>query len=286
MTRLFCIYFDRRPLWQSDCVIPIQAGRARTGLALDDMIGDDTGDSISAENLRYGEITAWYWVWRNYLPAHPEIDHVGFCHYRRFLDFADLGHGKKYRTSYRAFSSEFKRFYNEAQINAAVRDCDLVMRRTEHCKAPTPRDEFVRAHPLNAADWDLFERIVRERSPESAAAIDAALSAPRLAQELQFVMRRDVFLDFMDWAYACCREFERRSSWSGEAEGARARIPAFLIERFFMVWLAMRRQSPAFKVRELSMVKLTGRPWWYRLVKPFVSLLPYRLNRKVYDKFK
>ena len=67
--KIFCVYFDNRPVWRSDCVEPIQAGRARTGIRLE-MLGDDEGDSISAENDRYGEMTAWYWIWKNWLPAH------------------------------------------------------------------------------------------------------------------------------------------------------------------------------------------------------------------------
>ncbi len=285
MTKLFCVYFDDRPIWRSDAVEPIQAGRARTGVTLD-MVGDDTGDSISGENLRYGEMTAWYWVWKNWLPKHPEAERVGFCHYRRFLDLPDLARGRKVRTSYRAFRRTFERHYCEAEVDAAVRDYDIVMRRPQHCKAESPRAEFVNGHPLNAADWDRFEAAVRARNPEAKAEIDRALSTPMLAQELQFVMRRDVFCDFMDWAFSCCRACERQAPWGGESEGPRARTPAFLVERFFMVYLAICRRDPGFRVRELALVKLSARPWWYSLVRPFVSLLPYRLNRRVYDRFK
>ena len=284
MIRLFCVYFDERPVWRSDCIEPIQAGRARTGLKLD-MIGDDTGDSISAENLRYGEMTAWYWVWKNWLPAHPEADRIGFCHYRRFLDYGNLAK-KKLRTTYRKFKRVFARYYNQAEIGRATAGFDIVMRRPQDCKAPSPRAEFVKGHPLNAADWDRFEQVVRERNPDAAAAIDAALSTPLLAQELQFVMKRDVFEHFMEWTFGVCRECERRAPWGGESEGPRARTPAFLIERFFMVWLAIRRRDPAFRVKELSLVKLTGRPWWYRLVKPLIGLLPRTLNRRIYDRYK
>ena len=53
MLKIFCVYFDGRPIWRSDCVEPIQAGKARTGVDLG-MLADDTGDQISAENVRYG----------------------------------------------------------------------------------------------------------------------------------------------------------------------------------------------------------------------------------------
>lgn len=285
MIRLFCVYFDRRPIWKSDCVVPIQAGKARTGYDLQ-MLADDTGDNISGENLRYGEMTAWYWVWKNYLPSHPEAEYIGFCHYRRFLDFFGLSGGRKVRTTYDKFRNFFESHYNETEIAGVVKGYDLVMRKTQHCKAGTPRNEFVSGHPLNSDDWDRFEKIVRDRASDVSAAVDAALSASRNAQELQFVMHREVFLEFMEWAFGVCRECERLSDWGGENEGPRARTPAFLVERFFMVWLAIRKTRGSFRVKELAMIKLTGRPWWYRLIKPFLIFIPKDRYRVIYDKFK
>ena len=285
MLKIFCVYFDRRPVWRSDCVEPIQAGKARTGLDLG-MLADDTGDNISAENVRYGEMTAWYWVWRNYLPAHPELTHVGFSHYRRFLDFSGFCSGRTRRTTYRKFRQVFDRHYREAELRTAVGDADLVMRGASDSGFPTIRAQYLDAHPENIGDFDRFVSLLRERHPDDAAAIDAALGSNLLAMELQFVMKRELFASFMDEVFSLCREFERRWSWSGATDGSKARAPAFLVERLFMVWLAIRRKDPRFKVRELPLVKLTGRPWWYHLVKPILEILPKATADRIHDSFK
>jgi len=286
MTRIFCVYFDNRPIWSSDCVVPIQAGRARTGLDLR-MMADDTGDNISAENVRYGEMTAWYWVWKNYLPAHPELTHVGFSHYRRFLDFAGFCRdGRTRRTTYRRFRRMFEAHFREEEIRKVVGDADLVMRRASDSGAATMREDYLVAHPQNIADFDRFVSLLRERHPDAAATIDAALDSPMLAMELQFVMTRRLFSEFMDWAFSLCREFERRWEWSGPAEGPKARAPAFLVERMFMVWLALRRRDPGFKVKELPIVKLTARPWWYHVLRPALYVLPKSVGERLYDRFK
>lgn len=41
---------------------------------------DTTGDSISADNWYYSELTGQYWAWKN-----TRGDNIGFCHYHRFL---------------------------------------------------------------------------------------------------------------------------------------------------------------------------------------------------------
>ena len=283
--KIFCVYFDNRPVWRSDCVEPVQAGRARTGIRLE-MLGDDGGDSISAENDRYGEMTAWYWVWKNWLPAHPETDYVGFSHYRRFLDFTGSGGTRTRRMTYSRFRRLFDRHYREAEIRRQVEGYDLVMRRVEESGYPTLRDQLLDWRPENVADWDRMVGVLHDLYPESRVAVDGALGSGLLAMELQFVMRRAVFEDFMKWSFALCRESERRAPWSEPHEGGDARVPAFLIERLFMTYLAMRRQDAAFRVLELPLVKLTGRPWWFRLVKPFLALAPREFSRRVFGKYK
>ena len=138
----------------------------------------------------------------------------------------------------------------------------------------------------NAEDFDRFVSLVRERDPDCSDVIDQTLASGRLAMELQFVMRRDIFCDFMEWAFSLCREFESRWHWSGPSDGPAARIPAFLVERLFLVWLAIRRKRRPLKVLELPLVKLTGRPWWYVLLKPLLPVLSKKANDRIYTRFK
>ena len=49
-----------------------------------DMLGDDTGDNISEKRNMYNELTVQYWAWKNI-----DADYYGFCHYRRYLSFAE-----------------------------------------------------------------------------------------------------------------------------------------------------------------------------------------------------
>lgn len=286
MLKIFSVYFDQRPVWKSDCVEPIQAGKARTGIDLGFM-ADDTRDNISAENARYGEMTAWYWVWKNYLPDHPEVTRIGFSHYRRFLDFTGFCKGKTRRTTYRRFKRIFDRHYNEREILAAIGDAELVMRGASDSGYATLREQYVHSHPKNIEDFDRFVSLLKEKHHAQADVIDRVLASGRLAMELQFVMTRELFVDFMEWTFSLCRDFEARWEWAGDRDGDQARAPAFLVERLFLVWLAIKRvERPALVVKELPLVKLTQRPWWYHLVKPFFCLLSEEANDRIYAKFK
>lgn len=286
MLKIFSVYFDNRPVWKSDCVEPIQAGKARTGYELN-MLADDTLDNISGENTRYGEMTAWYWVWKNYLPAHPELTHVGFSHYRRFLDFSGFCRKRKTRrTTYRRFRRVFDRHYNEREILTVIGDADLVMRGATDSGYKTLREQYLDSHPKNIDDFDRFVSLLNERHPDHRAEIDGVLNSGLLAMELQFVMKRELFADFMDWTFSLCRTFESRWQWSGPAEGDQARAPAFLVERLFLVYLALKRAEGPLIVKELPMVKMTGRPWWYRLIKPILPFLSNEMNERIYAKFK
>ena len=67
--------------------VPVHVGAA---LAEDPIPGfqrDDEGDSISAQNPRYCELTALYWAWKNL-----DADYLGLAHYRRH--FAGAGERK------------------------------------------------------------------------------------------------------------------------------------------------------------------------------------------------
>lgn len=89
-------------LLKNDVFVPIHLGRAlvkedsKDGKIseedyqwmLNNMIGDDTGENISNLNRKFCELTALYWAWKNYDKI-DNPDYIGFCHYRRFLDFSE-----------------------------------------------------------------------------------------------------------------------------------------------------------------------------------------------------
>ncbi|MEG2237550.1 MAG: DUF4422 domain-containing protein [Akkermansia sp.] len=71
--KIFPIYYKESPIFRSDVYEPILADANHSDWDID-MLKDNTGDQIVDKNVHLGELTAWYWIWKNYLPQHPELE--------------------------------------------------------------------------------------------------------------------------------------------------------------------------------------------------------------------
>ena len=78
--KIFSAYYKQYYIPKSPIFCPIHVGHINSQNELG-LLADDTGDNISSKNLTFNEVTAQYWVWKNY----KEAEFVGFCHYRRYL---------------------------------------------------------------------------------------------------------------------------------------------------------------------------------------------------------
>ncbi|MCR5785767.1 MAG: DUF4422 domain-containing protein [Eubacterium sp.] len=78
-TKIFVMTHTKFNCPNADFLIPLHVGRE----GKDDLgyLADNTGDNISAKNYLYGELSGYYWLWKNV----SDIDIIGICHYRRFF---------------------------------------------------------------------------------------------------------------------------------------------------------------------------------------------------------
>src|SRR5438045_2564611 len=77
---LFSIYYTAFPIPNIPFIHPIHAGRAiYEDIGIE---GDNTGDNISALNENFVELTAAWYIWKNY--NKETIPYWGLCHYRRY----------------------------------------------------------------------------------------------------------------------------------------------------------------------------------------------------------
>ena len=82
--KIFVAHHKPWYVYEDDVYVPIQVGKKNAKVDLW-IIWDDTWDNISEKNDSYAELTAQYWVWKNY--DLNDVDYVWFCHYRRYMTY-------------------------------------------------------------------------------------------------------------------------------------------------------------------------------------------------------
>lgn len=212
--KIFVTYKEKHKVLKSDIITPIQTGRAIADEVFEDMIGDDTGDNISAENPKYNELSAQYWVWKHY----EEIgnpDYVGFMHYRRHFLF-----NNKYNTLLNGEWLKGSNIYKIQQIdddyikqnlasnviknsNYKKYDC-IVLKPYDVTKLNSKdiRTQYIEKVPeQHPENFDLFIKVVREMLPEYEEEISAIETGSVQYLCNMFIMKKDLFFQYSKFLF-------------------------------------------------------------------------------------
>ena len=82
--KIFVSYHKEPIFFETEDIIPIHVWKSKSKMNFW-ILWDDTWDNISNKNNDYAELTAQYWVWKNYNLS--DSDYVWFCHYRRYFTY-------------------------------------------------------------------------------------------------------------------------------------------------------------------------------------------------------
>ncbi|MEG0142731.1 MAG: DUF4422 domain-containing protein [Akkermansia sp.] len=261
--KIFPIYYKKDIIFRTNMYEPILAGANNANWELD-MLKDNTGDHISDKNPYYGELTAWYWVWKNYLPKHHKLEYVGFCHYRRFLDLKHPPLPERNQPFLRKISSEkfarkilFEKLlfqFPTKKVYSSIKNSDIIL--TEPWVInETIYQHYIANHPQK--DIDFLIDIIRLDYPDYVDDMNYFLYNKKGYFCLNFIMKTDLFCDFMTWVFDILNKLEMRSDFSQYSDYNTIRTPAFLIERFFNVWLIHQIKLKNLNIQEQDSYFLT-----------------------------
>ena len=255
-------YTYDKPIIASDIYQPIMAGNMGRALP-EGFIGDDTGDNISRLNKTYGEMTAHYWLWKNYLPSAKE-EYIGLCHYRRFLDFSDISFNfnfLKYHPYSPVLVCYYKQFQNlifdkfdETTLLSKINGFDILSTKKWNLCTMTVRAHFDYCH--RAYEMDNALSVLAKVYPEYAKYADGYLKDMESYYCLCLVMKKELLANYLTWQFDILDELSKVSNWDRYEEYNEIRMPAFIMERFYNIWLRYQIDHNNLKVLELPCYKL------------------------------
>lgn len=248
--KIFSVYYQPAPVFESNVFQPIYNGSVNFALPAG-VLKDNTGDNISSKNPHWGELTQNYWVWKNYMPTSTS-KYIGFCHYRRFLDFnmSKISSEPLFPIFINNFPQMFE-MYTEENIMKAIEGYDIVIPNKFDCGGVSVYDQYLAWHPKK--DLDLAMEVLNELYPEYMPTAEEFLKSTSMYICFNYVMKKELVNEFFEWIFNILNTLEKRCSWDEYTEYFQIRMPAFLAERFFNIWLDYN-----IKTRDLKVMNSTN----------------------------
>lgn len=169
----------------------IQVGAALTDKKIIKLT-DEGGDSLSAENALYGELTAAYYAWKNNV---KKI--TGLFHYRRVLHVTT---GQLH-------------FLETGEVDAVLPLPFVCF--------PDASGQYGRY--LLPQDIEIMKRVLKEREPEEYERFAAILRTPYLYNYNMLIARKEVFDDYCGWLFPLLKEITDRCE-----KEKRKRMPRYI----------------------------------------------------------
>ncbi len=274
--KIFCTYFQAFPIFKSEIIEPIQAGSENSKFDLG-ILKDNTGENISHRNFNYGELTVLYWVWKNYLKTFPDDGYIGFCHYRRFMN---LDKKPVFKTFNCIEQKKFINFFKKStQIKTDISAYDIILP-MRHKMKKSLKEMYIEQHST-PEELELFKNILCDKYPQYIPYIAPALNRKAGYHCLTFLMRKNLLEDFCEWSFDLLFETEKRSDWTTYTSYEKRRTPAYLLERFFNVWIDYQVGEKGIKVLHRKGIKIIADfTIKQKIIRNLLFLIPSSKMRK------
>lgn len=251
--KIFVGYYKPNKIYASDVFQPILT--APIDWDAEGIIRDYNGINIAEKNKNYAELTGHYWVWKNFLPD-TKAEYVGFCHYRRFLDF---GINKTPNVPFKpVFDTEFDKIfpsYTEENIMKVIEGYDVVLP-YKFSFEESLYTQYLKYHPAKELKFAL--EVIQEIYPEYYFEALNFIAFNKMYICLNFIMKKELLEEYMEWMFNLLFAIEKKSDWSQYNQYMTVRVPAFIAERFFNIWLIHNIKKKNLKVLDTTSVLLIG----------------------------
>ncbi len=247
---LFSVYYKPFYIPEVSYVHPIHAGRAiHDGFGIE---GDDTGENISHLNDTWVELTALYYIWKNY--SKEQVPYLGLVHYRRYFTLPLSLNPFKRMYYLKASKETYERVLSpklEAYIAKQLGDGKIILPkryRMIKLKKWSAKQQYARDH--HAEDWNLAEKAVKSLYPEYAESFD------RFAGGLSLCVFNIMIASWGFWDGYCTWLFrildEVNKEYVPKEDPNQRRVFGFLSERLLNVYVLHQQQNHGQKIKYMS----------------------------------
>ena len=201
---------------------------------------DSTGDNIANKNPYYCELTALYWIWKN-----TTMDYVGMCHYRRFFDFNDKDMSRWVMKQSQCLEDILENIAIKS-FKTIMDDKDIVLPKPLYFCCSVEKD-YIDHH--RKEDLDIIKTIIAEKYPDYMDAVKSYFKGNKLYYCNMFVMKKEMFDEYMEWLFDILFEVEKRIDIPYDDKVQR-RVFGFLAERLFGIYI----KKNEFKIKEYPLI--------------------------------
>lgn len=252
--KIFVGYQNPNTIFHSNVFQPILTSQINWENA-PEIIKDNTGINIAEHNKNYAELSGHYWVWKNFLPI-TNAEYIGFCHYRRFLDFNFTQmEGLPFKPILKSEFNEIFKKYSEENIMNCIEGYDIILPKKFYFLSPV-YNQYIGFHPKK--DIDIALLLLKEICPEYLKVARDFISGKELYTCLNFIMKKELLNEYMEWIFKILMAVEARSDWSQYKDYFDIRTPAYIAERFFNIWLKYNIEKRNLKVLNTTSIMVVG----------------------------
>lgn len=216
---IFISYNQKHFVIQNKILIPIQTGKILSRFSINNMIGDDTGGNISHLNAQYNELTAQYWVWKNYEQiGNPEC--VGFMHYRRHFMFDDYVKNSSFRWLKKTccyhlhyIDDRYLNALSEEKINKLIDGGDCVVLKKFDLKeldSSNFREQYGKITKQKIENFDIFWNVVKEKAYGYEKEIKQVEEESYQYLCNMFIMTKELFFRYNEFCFPILEETRKR----------------------------------------------------------------------------
>ncbi len=211
---------------ENEIHLPLRVG----GACIKNMPGfcDNTGENIAEKNRSYSELTAQYWIWKNF-----NTDYIGLCHYRRYFS-------KSLIAKILAPITKKPDTYllSEDDVLRIMKKYEIILPKKRNYFIESVESHYANAH--NHSDLQKVREIIGKHHPEYTEAFEEVMKKRSLHLYNMFIMNEKLFEKYSDWLFGILFRVEENIDFQNY-DSYQERVFGFLGERLLNVWVMKNR---------------------------------------------